>query len=220
MIYGLVPIGGKGTRLGLTFSKEMLPQKGTSHFNPISNHLISKMRAAGAEQIIFIHGFEVKRDVIDYFNSDIHRHFIQRSDGFSNVLKEFLVNIPISKNDLIFFGMPDTIFNGNPFSKMAAHEGVSCGLFTTNDESKVDRLLINENKFAVKRAKSPGLQDRFWGLLKFDGEDIINMNKKGYFSKYNEIGDIVNQFQFNCTFAGDYLDLGTWETYNYYLNYF
>ena len=102
MIYGLVPIGGKGTRLGLTFSKEMLPQKGTSHFNPISNHLVSKMRSAGAEQIIFIHGFEFKRDVIDYFNSDIHHHYIQRSDGFSNVLKEFLVNIPISKNDLIF----------------------------------------------------------------------------------------------------------------------
>ncbi len=221
MIYGLVPIGGKGTRLGLTFSKEMLPQKGTSHFNPISNHLVSKMRAAGAEKIVFIHGFEFKRDVVDYFNSSsIHQHYLQRAEGFSNVLKEFSDNISLSINDRIFFGMPDTIFRGNPFTRMLAHEGVSCGLFTTNDESKVDRLLINENKFAVKCSKSPSLQDRFWGLLKFSGLDIINMDKQGYFSTYDEIGDIVNQFKFSCIHAGDYLDLGTWDNYNYYLKNF
>lgn len=220
MIYGLVPIGGKGTRLGLTFSKEMLPQKGASQFNPISNHLVSKMRAAGAKRIVFIHGFEFKQDVLAYFNSDGYQHFLQRGEGFANVLKEFLVNISVNVNDQIFFGMPDTIFRGNPLNEMVACEGVSCGLFTTNDESKVDRLFINENKFSVKCRKSPGLQDRFWGLLKFSGLDIINMNKKGYFAKYNEIGDIVNQFEFSCIYAGDYLDLGTWDNYNYYLKYY
>ena len=75
----------------------------------------------------------------------------------------------------------------------------------------------NENKFAVKCSKSPGLQDRFWGLLKFSGVDIINMDKHDYFSTYDEIGDIVNQFKFSCIHAGDYLDLGTWDNYNYYL---
>ena len=64
MIYGLVPIGGKGTRLGLTFSKEMLPQKGFLHFNPISNHLVSAMKEAGAEEIIFIHGFEYRKKTV------------------------------------------------------------------------------------------------------------------------------------------------------------
>ena len=61
MIYGLVPIGGRGTRLGLTFSKEMLPQKGFKYFNPVSNHLVSTMQEAGADEIVFIHGFEFKR---------------------------------------------------------------------------------------------------------------------------------------------------------------
>ena len=76
MIYGLVPIGGKGTRLGLSFSKEMLPQKGFLYFNPVSNHLVNTMQNAGAEQIVFIHGFEFKKDV---------------KVGFSKVRRSFFV---------------------------------------------------------------------------------------------------------------------------------
>ena len=63
MIKGIVPIGGFGTRLGMTFSKEMLPQKNYNYYNPISNHLVSRMLEAGAEEIIFIHGDELKNDV-------------------------------------------------------------------------------------------------------------------------------------------------------------
>ena len=217
MIYGLVPIGGKGTRLGLTFSKEMLPQKGTSRFNPISNHLVLKMREAGAKQIVFIHGFEFKRDVLDYFDSELFKHYLQNSEGFSNVLREFLTNTSVQNDDQILFGMPDTIFSGNPFPEMLKRSGISCGIFTTTANSKVDRLLINERKFAVKKPKEPELQDRFWGLLKFDGSDIINMELKEYFTKFGEIGDILNKYEFSCIDAEDYLDLGTWDNYNYYL---
>ena len=217
MIYGLVPIGGKGTRLGLTFSKEMLPQKGSLHFNPISNHLVGKMKEAGAYQIVFIHGFEFKKDVLDFFNSSYHQHYLQKAEGFSNVVREFLLNTSLQNNDQILFGMPDTVFRGNPFHEMLTHDGLACALFTTNDKSKVDRLLMNEKKFAIKCAKSSNLEDRFWGLLKFDGSDILDMESNGYFSKYSEIGDIVNSYDFSCIDAEDYLDLGTWDNYNYYL---
>ena len=221
MIYGLVPIGGKGTRLGLTFSKEMLPQKGTLHFNPISNHLVSAMTEAGAERIVFVHGFEFKKDVLDFFfDTKYYLHFQQQVEGFSNVLRELLCNTLLKNDDQILFGMPDTIFSENPFHEMLKHKGISCALFTTNDESKVDRLLVNERKFAVKQSKSPVVQDKFWGLLKFDGANIISMEEKGYFSKYSEIGDIINQYDFSCIEAKDYLDLGTWDNYNYYLKNF
>jgi len=217
MIYGLVPIGGKGTRLGLTFSKEMLPQKGFLHFNPISNHLVSAMKEAGAEEIIFIHGFEFKKDVIGFFNKEFHKHFLQKTEGFSNVLKEIMINISLENSDKILFGMPDTVFRGNPFHEMVTHEGIACALFSTNDSSKVDRLYQNKQKFAVKQAKSWALQNRFWGLLKFDGINLLNMENTGQFSVHTEIGDILNLHDFACINADDYLDLGTWDNYNDYL---
>ena len=218
MIYGLVPIGGNGTRLGLTFSKEMLPQKGFRHFNPISNHLVNAMQEAGADEIVFVHGFDLKKDVAEFFNDNCHRHLPQGAKGFANVLRELLVNIPLQYNDKVLFGMPDTVFQGNPFFEMIKHPGITCGLFTTNDESKVDRLFVDVQKFAVKHSKNSTLQDRFWGLLKFDGFDIGDMDTKGYFSKFSEIGDILNQYDFSCVYAEKFLDLGTWDNYNYYLN--
>ena len=186
MIYGLVPIGGKGTRLGLTFSKEMLPQKGFLNFNPISNHIVNAMEEAGAAQIIFIHGFELKKDVTDFYHLDSYKHFLQKAEGFANVLREFLGNIPVEVDDKILFGMPDTIFAGNPFTEMLKYPSITCAIFTTNDETEVDRLYIGSQKFAVKQRKRRALQERFWGLLKFDGEDILNMEVNDYFSKYSD----------------------------------
>ena len=217
MIYGLVPIGGKGTRLGLSFSKEMLPQKGFLYFNPVSNHLVTTMRNAGAERIIFIHGFEFKKDVKKFYSEPCHVHFLQKTEGFANVLKEFLMNIDLQNQDIVLFGMPDTVFRGNPFLEMLKHRGITCALFRSNDESKVDRLYVNRRKFAVKQPKNSAFEDRFWGLLKFDGADMIRIEEKGHFSKYTEIGNILNQNEFTCIDAEEYLDLGTWDNYNYYL---
>jgi len=217
MIYGLIPIGGKGTRLGLSFSKEMLPQKGFLYFNPVSNHLVTSMQNAGAEQIIFIHGFEFKEDVREFYNDPCYLHFLQKNEGFANVLKEFLINIELQKDDIVLFGMPDTVFRGNPFHEMLKHRGIACALFRSNDESKVDRLYVNRQKFAVKQSKNSTFDDRFWGLLKFDGSDMIHIEAEGHFEKYMEIGNILNQNAFSCIEAEEYLDLGTWDNYNYYL---
>ena len=136
------------------------------------------------------------------------------ADYFGNVGS---IHIPLSNSDKILFGMPDTIFRGNPFHEMLAHEGIACALFTTNDSSKVDRLYINQKKFAVKQPKNDDLQNRFWGLLKFDGINLRNMENTGQFSSHAEIGDILNYYDFSCILANDYLDLGTWDNYNDYL---
>ncbi|MDB3948492.1 hypothetical protein N9370_01840, partial [Paracoccaceae bacterium] len=173
------------------------------------------MQDAGATEIIFIHGFELKKDVVQFFSATCHKHFLQKETGFANVLRELLINIQLEREDQVLFGMPDTVFRGNPFHQMLSIKGITCGLFITNYESKVDRLYGNKQKFAVKQSKSSSLQDWFWGVLKFEGANIIDMEAESYFSKYNEIGDILNQYDFSCINAGDYLDLGTWDNYNY-----
>ena len=55
MIVGLIPVGGKGTRLGLFFPKEMLPQIGFDYYNPLINLTVTNMLETGVEKIYFIH---------------------------------------------------------------------------------------------------------------------------------------------------------------------
>ena len=47
MIYGIVPVGGKGTRLGLYFSKELFPLKGHDYYYPVCKYTVDNMIEAG-----------------------------------------------------------------------------------------------------------------------------------------------------------------------------
>jgi len=217
-ITGIVPIGGFGTRLGMTFSKEMLPQRNFNYYNPISNHLVSKMVDAGAEKIIFIHGDELKNDVTSFFTNEDFIHICQKKPGFANVLLEFLDYKTPAKNDVLLFGMPDTIFENNPFIKMSTIKGVVAGTFITDSQSKVDRLEKNMKKFKVKSCLENDLLDMFWGVLKFDGKNLLDAYEKNLFEKYTEVGDIVNSLGFETVPENKYIDLGTWNNYNRYLS--
>lgn len=218
MMYGLIPVGGKGTRLSLPYSKEMLPQKNYDYYNPIINHLVQKMLLAGANIIVFIHGSEFKQDVKNYFIDDNYIHILQKNIGFANVIKDFYENLNIKDDDKILFGLPDSVFDKNIFIKMIHEPGIVCGLFTTNKHSKVDRLNIEKNKFQVKIEKTDFNLDWFWGTIKFDGLNIKNMIQKNMFESYKEIGDILNNYTVSYVYGENYLDLGTWTNYNKYLS--
>jgi hypothetical protein len=222
MIYGVIPVGGKGTRLGLPYSKEMLPQKNYDYYNPVMNHLVEKMEMAGANNIIFVHGLEYKADVVDFFTSSHYVHIKQTELGFAKVLsaaRDFIGDSLID-NDKILFGLPDSVFDGNPFVEMLLKKGIVCGLFTTNTSSKVDRLNRDSSAFQVKTSKTDNNTDWFWGLIKFDSKDFDTV--AGQARTRNEIGDILNlhgAYRSEQLVEGSrYLDLGTWTNYNRYLS--
>lgn len=218
MIIGIVPIGGKGTRLGLTFSKEMLPQKNFQYYNPIANHLVSKMLEAGASKIIFVHGFEAKKDVTSYFVSETFVHLVQKNTGFANVLKEVIDANYITSEDTILFGMPDTIFEDNPFLQLVKEDNICCALFKTNSTSKVDRLSLHNNLFVIKSEKTEDVSSYFWGVIKFDGKSLLKAYNSQLFGIHTEIGALLNALGFNYKTFGRYIDLGTWPNYNRYLS--
>lgn len=220
MIYGLIPIGGKGTRLGLPYSKEMLPQKNYDIYNPVVNHLVEKMLLAGAGCIVFVHGLDYKEDVREYFNEEKYVHILQNELGFANVLKDFFNQIETNDEDKVLFGLPDSVFNANPFVEMLHHDGIVAGCFTTSPYTKVDRLRINEAGtyvFQVKVSKNESNQDYFWGVIKFDILNILRMIEDDAFKNTSEIGTLLNQYGFKTIKGDKYLDLGTWEGYNRYL---
>jgi glucose-1-phosphate thymidylyltransferase len=221
MIRGIVPIGGKGTRLGLPFPKEMLPQKNNKFYNPIVNHLVSKMVDAGCEEIIFVHGFEYKKEVIDFYTEDGHSHILQKRLGFSNVLADALhyVREHVFNTDEFLFGMPDTVFEDNPFFSMVEVPGLVCALFTAEDSMRVDRLsLENDQLFNVKSPKTDNNSELFWGLIKFDADTLFDIVDSGIISNTKEIGNIINNYNKSYINGKNYYDLGTWDSYNRYIN--
>lgn len=217
MIFGIIPIGGKGTRLGLPYSKEMLPQKNYDIFNPVVNHLVEKMLLAGAEYITFVHGTEYKLDVFEFFQGKKFTHILQNKTGFANVILDFYNQMNPCSQDKILFGLPDSVFNGNPFVEMLNKKGTVAGCFTTEPYAKVDRLSLDNSKFLIKTEKTPDNQNRFWGVIKFDYDDICKMVQDNVFESYTEIGQILNLYKFSIVEGDKYLDLGTWEGYNRYL---
>lgn len=213
MIAGILPVGGKGKRLGLPFSKEMLPQKGYDYYNPVSNHIVRKMILAGASKIVFVHGDTFKLDIKEYFSGPLFTHVLQQTPGFANTIKDGVEEVRSSKK--ILFGLPDSIFLGNPFLPMLLEPGIVCGLFTTDDETRVDRL--NGTNFDVKEIKTEQNSNQFWGVLKFEAENIKQFINDQMFDKHNEIGTILNHYNKTMVDAGPYIDIGTWRSYNNYL---
>lgn len=214
--FGLIAVGGKGLRLGLPFSKEMLPQKGYDYYNPLINHTVEKMLLGGAEKIVFVHGEEYKEDIKNHFNSRNYIHIKQKEAGFANVIKDFYLQIQPNDEDSIFFGLPDTIYDDNPFIFLNFHKGIVCGLFKTDNHVKVDRLLLDNKTFEIKTEKKETNLDFFWGVLKFEGSNIKKMIELGDFDKFTEIGQILNKYDKTFLTFESYLDLGIWANYNIY----
>jgi len=220
MIYGIIPVGGKGVRLSLPYPKEMLPQKNFDYYNPVINHTVEKMFMAGTDVIYMVHGREYKKEIVEYYadNSKV-LHITQESPSFSGVLQDFYEKVNFKETDKILFGLPDSIYDKNPFIEMLNIPSIVCGLFISDNNIKADRPSIeDEGRFQVKVAKNETNSDYFWGVLKFDGRNLNNFIDAGYLSKFTEIGDILNHYVKTYVYGKDYVDLGTWMGYNKYLN--
>jgi choline kinase len=215
MIYGIIPVGGIGSRLGMAFPKELLPLKGYNRYYPVSKLTVDNMLEAGCEKIYFIHGQEFKGQIKKYYEGGKYFHIKNYSMDFSMCIKAFLDNVELKESDKVLFGLPDSFYYGNLFLKLIKQEGLCCGLFETFDESKVDRINKN-NKFDVKSQKNFDNLNLFWGVLKFDFKSLNDYSKILQETKEKEVGNIINKINFSYVIGEKYIDLGTWESLNKY----
>lgn len=218
-IIGCIPVGGQGTRLGLPFSKEMLPQPSYSTYNPISNFTVQRMLHAGADKIVFVHGVEYKTDILKFYQDDKFVHVLQTPDsqGFAQTLCNAIDYMPTAAK--LLFGLPDSYYYGydeEPFAQIVGGDNSVAGLFTTTDVTlRVDRLTLN-NTFSVKEAKLDYNTDLFWGICMIVQSDFDIV--KHHCGHCTEIGDIFNLINIGKSeLNAAYIDTGTWTGFNQWL---
>lgn len=218
MIYGIIPVGGKGTRLGLSFSKELFPLKGYNYYYPVCKYTVDNMIDVGCEKIYFIHGKEFKYEILELFYSKNYIHIKNLSDRQSDVFSCFYNNIDQKEDDIYLYGLPDSYYESNLFTSIKDMNGLVCGMFKVDDSSKVGRL--DKNSKFVKSIKTEDSGDKCWGLLKMDSNTLLELSNMLNDDKSEslELEVFLNNFDFQTVDGGKYWDLGTWGIINNYWN--
>lgn len=218
MIYGLIPVGGTGSRLGLPFPKELLPLKNYSYYHPVIKLTVDNMLLAGCEKIIFVHGAIKKKEIINLYNTDKFEHISNKSARQSEVFTCFYKHLKktIKNEDFVLYGLPDTFYKDNVFIDMIQEKGSICCMFSVHDKCIVGRL--NKEKKFIKSNKKENLSNFCWAALKLDCDSIKKFNFLLLQNKSFEVEDLLNNIEFKTIHAGSYIDLGTWDSLNFYWN--
>ena len=215
MIYGIVPVGGAGTRLGLPFPKELLPLKNKNSYYPVSQHTVDNLLEAGCDIIFFVHGTTYKKELVQFYSKENYIHILNPGNRQSEIFLHFYNAITPQKNDVYLYGLPDSYYPGNLFCKMKDLPGVVCGMFEAEDHANVDRL--NEKKKFIKSIRDSNLSVECWGVLKFDYMSMQMFTTIIQNSNF-EVADSINNLNFELCYGQKYFDLGTWDALNSYWN--
>lgn len=156
----IIPAAGKGSRLSLPYSKELLKigfeEAGGTNRKPkvISSYLIDHFLQAGVCDIHVVLR-EGKTDIIDYYKSgnewgaDISYHLTEIDKGVPFTIDQAY---PFYKNKNILFGFPDILFQPGDayfqlmnFLAMNVEADIVLGLFPVNEQHKWDTVILKGN---------------------------------------------------------------------------
>ena len=152
-IIGIIPAGGKGTRLGLPFPKELMSIRFDSYY-PVSLHTLRGMLKAGASEIHWIIS-EEKMQLRNFYESKnfgvkMFWHYQNEGSG-KTIIPPYNFSFDA---DIVLFGLPDTIYSDlQAFRKLVLYlqhnkSDVVLGLFRGTHEMRVDRF--RQGKLFVK----------------------------------------------------------------------
>lgn len=232
---GLIPCAGKGSRLGLPFSKEMFPDVHQTHYSPIIFHTIQAMKNAGIEHLIFTIN-PSKTDILKYLGNGK-----QFGLNFSYCIHPEPKSLPHSVNEAyhmikdktVVFAMPDTIIKPSNFIKQLTeqHEKnqeskVTLGCFKTDKPWKFGMVKENNNivEEIIDKSKSSTLE-WMWGTIVWEPECTEQINEFVNYHDENNPKELIltdtfkelldkKQVYCYCFKEGQYKDLGTYDELN------
>ena len=240
---GVIPAAGAGQRIQpLGCSKELLPV-GSRHIDgverpkAVSEYLVERMIAAGAEQICMVVSAE-KTDLIRYFAehsyaAEIFYVLQQKPQGLCDAL--FRAEPFARHHDCVLIGLPDTIwFPENGYRQalsvlQVSQAEVSLLLFPVTNPAAFDAVLADEHGYVqeVQVKRNDAQSHWIWGALTTTGAAFRDLKRLwesrhrkdeylGYLlNAYIDAGNIVRSA---C--AGEiYMDVGTLDGYHQALNF-
>jgi glucose-1-phosphate thymidylyltransferase len=235
---GIIPAAGAGQRIQpLGFPKELLPVgsrmiDGIERPKAVSEYLVERMIAAGADQICFIISAE-KSDLVKYYAerdyaAEIFYVVQQKPRGLCDAL--FRAEAFARLHDRVLLGLPDTIwFPENAFhpnlDAMQKHGAeVDLLLFPVPNPQVFDAVCADEQGFVakveVKQSDAPS--HWIWGAVTCTGS-AFHALKLLWESRHREdeyLGHLLNAYIaagniVHATYAGEhYMDVGTLEGYH------
>ncbi len=233
---GLIPCAGKGTRLGLPFSKEMFPDIHNDRFRPIIMYTIEAMQLAGIKHLIFTINPN-KKDLIDFLGNGK-----QFDMDFSYCIHPEPKSLPESLNEAfhlikdkrVVFAMPDTVITPKNFVIDSLKEHISnekslvtLSCFKTDNPTSVSVVEFDGNMITnvIEKPQETNLH-WMWGSMVWEpifsqelNDFVKNTNpRKGAQELYvsDALHNLINK---NSVFAykftnGEYRDLGTYQSIN------
>lgn len=237
---GIIPAAGAGQRIQpLGCSKELLPVgsriiNGMERPKAVSEYLVERMIAAGAEQICMVISAE-KTDIVKYFAerdyaAEIFYVVQQKPQGLCDAL--FRAEPFARMHDQVLIGLPDTIWFPENAYLPALDPGpadVNLILFPVDNPSIFDAVncdelgYVQEVQVKTKEARSHWI----WGAVTSKGSSFHRL-KLLWESRHRRdefLGDLLNAFiaagnVVRGKYSGEvYMDVGTLEGYRHAQDY-
>lgn len=231
---GIIPAAGAGQRIQpLGCSKELLPVgarivDGCERPKAVSEYLVERMIAAGAEQICMVISAE-KADIVRYYAERNYAaeifYVVQRKpQGLCDAL--FRAEPFARHHEQVLIGLPDTIwFPENAYLPALDLEqaDVNLVLFPVNDPTVFDSVSCDDLGFVreVQVKKKDAASHWVWGAVTARGESFhrLNLLWESRHRGDEYLGDLLNAFiaagnVVKGRHCGEvYMDVGTMEGY-------
>lgn len=237
---GIIPAAGAGQRIQpLGCSKELLPVgsrviNGIERPKAVSEYLVERMIAAGAEQICMVISAE-KADIVRYFAEQNYAaeifYVVQRKpQGLCDAL--FRAEPFARAHEQVLIGLPDTIwFPENAYlpGLDLEHNDVNLILFPVPNPASFDAVVCDEQGYVkqVQVKTSAASSNWIWGAVTASGDSFHRL-KLLWESRHREdeyLGGLLNAFigagnVVKGSHCGEvYIDVGTLEGYRKALDY-
>lgn len=232
---GVIPAAGKGTRLNLPFSKELLPLLDKKIYFPVIQNSIEAMIGVGINRIVIVVSHH-KSDLIKFLGNgsrfSVQLLYVIQEEATS-LPQALLEAIKITDKEDILFLMPDTLILPNDFLKVFFDQintafSINLGCFKSELVHKFAMISENNNIVDFIEEKNPKSKLKWmWGFwywkesfsqhirdfdfsIKNDTEWTLSDVAKAYIDKRDIHAVLLENFS--------YRDLGTHDEIYDYLN--
>lgn len=186
-MWGIIPAAGAGSRIQpLAFSKELLPvgsrvENGTERPRAVSEYLVERMIAGGADKLCFVIG-PGKTDILEYYGSrlwgaDIAYVVQPQPGGLCDAV--FRARPLVGPDEGVMIGLPDTIWL--PANGLCAlpNDKLSFLLFPVDRPDFFDAVVTDEaGRVQQIQVKQRGASTRWiWGAIKVPGRDFRSLHE-------------------------------------------